>query len=310
MRSPLVLLPLALLLFSCGNDPNLPPMVTGAGIDESRADALFHEAEQAEQAGKTGKAIKRYKELAQEIPLSTHAAESRYRQAKLLEQEGELLDAFDAYQELLVRHAGTGYYQQALDRQSDMAFRAADGEIRNNFLGLKTRLSVEKISGMLTKVATNAPKSRIAARAHFKTGEVYAQRNQTGDSARAVAAFRRVVENYPDTAEAPEAQFRIGQILLEEARMGNQDQANLERAKEAFQDYLGQFPGHKRNGEARELIASIGSRDVQATYDIAVFYDKKGNLDSARYYYQEVVRKTARGELHDKAKARLAELGN
>ena len=118
-----------------------------------------------------------------------------------------------------------------------------------------------------------------------------------------------MVENYPASPEAPEAQFRIGEILLEEARDGNQDQANLARAKEAFEDYLSQFPGHKRAGEARQKISNIGGRDLQNTYEIGQFYEKKGDIGSAKYYYQEVVRKTKSGDLHDKAQARLNALG-
>jgi len=310
MRSLLLLLPLGLLLASCGSDSDLPPMVTGGGIDESRAEELYAEAQQAEQSGRTKKAAKLYEDLADDIPLSNRAAEARFRQAKLLEEMGETLDSFDAYQMLLERHQGSGYYQQALSSQSEMAFAAADGEIKNSFLGLKSKLSPDKVAGMLEKVADNAPRSRLAARAEFKIGQTYANQGGMSASAKALAAYRGVVENYPDYPEAPEAQFAIGELLLKDAREGNQDQANLNRAEEAFRDYLGQFPGHKRNAEARKLLASIDSRDVQNTYDIAVFYENKGQLDSARYYYQEVVRKTAYGDLHEKAKARLAKLGN
>ncbi len=118
MRSPLALLSAALLLASCGADSDLPPMVTGAGIDESRADALFHEAGQAENAGKIGKATKLYGKLADDIPLSKHAAESRFREAKLLEQDGETIEAFDAYEKLIVRHAGTGRSSRSRGRHT------------------------------------------------------------------------------------------------------------------------------------------------------------------------------------------------
>ncbi|MFC7337148.1 tetratricopeptide repeat protein [Haloferula chungangensis] len=306
MRSRLFLLAAAALFASCGDDSDLPPMVSGGGVNNSYADALYEKAQAYEQQGKRKKAIKQYDKLADDVPLANKASEARYRQAKLLEEEGETLKAFDAYQELITRYQGSGHYQEALDAQSRMAFAAADGDIKNSFLGLKSKLAPDKIAGMLQKVADNAPRSALGARAEYKMGDIYAERK---DINKAVLAYRGVVEGYPDSPLAPEAQFRIGEILMKQAQEGNQDQANLNRAREAFEDYLSQFPGHKRNAEARNLIKSLGSRDIKNTYDIAQFYEKKGNIASAKFYYQEVVRISKSGEYYDKSKARLDALG-
>lgn len=307
MKFALVPAFVALLLASCGNDGELPPMIDGNTVDHERAEALFAQAQEADDAGKNARAIKLYDELADEIPLARKAPDARFRQAQLLEEQGETQKAFDAYQDLLTRYQGSGYYRQALDRQAEVAFAAADGDIRNNFLGLKSKLSSDKIITMLESVVGNAPRSRLAARAEKKIGDIHAEKK---DVPKAVAAYRSVVETYPDSPEAPEAQFAIGKILLDQAQDGNQDQANLDRASDAFQDYLSQFPGHSRNEEARQLISSLRGRDLQNTYDIAAFYEKKGDAASARFYYEEVMRRQKSGDLHDKAAARLAALPN
>ncbi|MCH7227860.1 tetratricopeptide repeat protein [Haloferula sp. A504] len=307
MRQILFLLPLAALLAACGGNDDLPPMVGSGATDNTRAEALYQQAKTAEDAGKTKKAIKLYEELADEIAYSDRAAEARFRQAQLLEQQGETLDAFDAYQKLIAQRTGSGYYKQAFDRQSALAFSAADGDISDSFFGIKSGLAANKVIGMLQKVADNAPRSPVAAEADYRIGEIHVRDGKVNE---AVVAFREVVENYPTSPQAPEAQFRIGEILLEEANEGNQDQANLNRAKEALQDYLSQFPGHKRNAEARRMISNIGGRDLQNSYDIGVFYEKKGEYSSARYYYEEVIRRTKSGELHDKAQARLNALNS
>lgn len=307
MRQILLLLPLAALFAACGGNDDLPPMVGSGATDNTRAEALFQQAKAAEDSGKTKKAIKLYEELADENTYADRAAEARFRQAQLLEQQGETLDAFDAYQDLISKRTGSGYYKQAFDRQSSLAFSAADGDISDSIFGIKSGLSASKVIGMLQKVADNAPRSPVAAKADFRIGDIYVRDGKINE---AVLAYREVVENYPSSSQAPEAQFRIGEILLKEANEGNQDQANLNRAKEALQDYLSQFPGHKRNAEARKLISNIGGRDLQNSYDIGVFYEKKGDYSSARYYYEEVTRRTKSGELHDKAQARLNALNS
>ncbi|GAA5481770.1 tetratricopeptide repeat protein [Haloferula sargassicola] len=306
MRSRLALFPIIVLLASCADDSNLPPMVSAGSSDNGRAEALFAEAQSAENAGKTKKAVKLYDEIADKIALSQKAPEARFRQAKLLDQMGETEDAFDAYQAVISRYQGSGLYREAFDRQREMAFSAADGGIKSSFLGLKSNLPSKKIIEMLQKVAANAPRSATAAKAAYKIGDIYASDGKISES---VEAFRKVVIDYSNYPEAPEAQFRIGEVLLTEAREGNQDQANLDRAEEAFRDYLSQWPGHRRNAQARKLLSSIGGRDIQNTFDIAKFYEKKGDTPSAVLYYKEVVRRAKSGDLHDKAQARLSALG-
>jgi TolA-binding protein len=312
MRFPHLVLPaaLAVLLASCGDDSDLPPLVGQASPNNDRAEALFNEAKGAESAGKSGKAIKLYDTLGDEMPLAQRAPEARFRQGELLEQAGDIPEAFKAYQELISRYNNSGLYEKALNRQASMAQAAADGQVKTSFLGLKSKISDEKITGMLATVRANAPRSPQASKAQFAIGEVWESQGNSSGSDKAIAAYRELVAEYPDSREAPEGQFRIGKILLDEARRGNQDQANLDRSREAFQDYLRQYPGHSKNGEARQLMANLGGQDLQRSFDVAEFYERKGDTGSARYYYEEVVRKTKSGELHDKAKARLAALGS
>jgi TolA-binding protein len=187
-----------------------------------------------------------------------------------------------------------------------MAQAAADGDVKSSFLGLKSKLSLEKTVEMLGKVRDNAPKSRAASKAQFTIGELYQAKKKSKE---AIAAFRQLVRDQPASPEAPEALFRVGQILMEEAERGNQNQANVDLAREAFNDYLIQYPNHSRTGEARNLLATLGGRDLQRSYDIAAYYQKTGKAESAKVYYRDIVKRSGSGQLHDAAKARLKELG-
>lgn len=299
----------ALFAASCGNDKDLPPLLGAGSANAERAQALYQQAKESDDAGKRDKAIKLYDKLADEMPLAAQAPDARFRQAELLEEAGKTREAFDAYQNFIDRYNGSGLYERALSRQAAMAQAAADGNVKTSFLGLKSRIPNEKIAEMLTKVRQNAPRSPIASKAQFTIGEIWENDRNRDSHKRAIAAYRELVIEYPDSKEAPEGQFRIGKILLDEANRGNHDQANLDRAREAFQDYLRLYPGHSRNGEARQFLANLGGQDIQRSFNIAEFYEKKGDIGSARYYYEEVVNKAKSGDLHNKAKARLAALG-
>lgn len=294
----------AILLVSCGSDTDGPPLLGQAGASNAKGEQLYQEAKQADDSGKQDKALKLYGQTAERYPLASSAAQARLREAQILEQKGEVLKAFDSYQMLLGRYQSSGLYTTALNRQAALAQSAADGEVKTSFLGMKSGLSTERVVTMLGQVRDNAPRSATASKAQFTIGALHQSRKEEKE---AISAYRKLVSDYHDSREAPEGQFRIGKVFMESAERGNQNQATIAQAREAFQDYLNQYPGHGRNAEARRLLSELGGRNIQKTFDVAEFYLKTGETESAKVYYREVA--AGSGPLQQKAKARLAELG-
>ena len=293
-------------LLSCGPDADAPSLAGNTQSAAIEGEAFYQKAKQADDAGKSAKAIKLYDQTATRYPFAPSAPQARFRQAELLQQQGEIVKSFEAYDKFLSRFQGSGLYTTALNRQVAMAQSAADGDIKSSLLGIKTKLSLEKTVEMLGKVRDNAPKSAVAAKAQFTIAQLYESKKKYKE---AITAYRQLVKDQPNSAQAPEALFRVGVILTEEADRGNQNQGNLDLAREAFNDYLIQYPGDSRNAEARRLEAGLGNRDFQRSYDIAEFYLKTGKTESAKVYYRDIVSRTKSGAIHDKSKARLKELG-
>ncbi len=295
-----------LWLASCGSNSDAPILAGNTQAASSEGEALYQQAKNADDAGKSSRAIKLYDRTANRYPFAPSAAQARFRQAQLLEQQGEIEKAFDAYDKFLQHFPGNNLYTTALNRQAAMAQSAAEGDVKSSFLGLKTKISLDKTVAMLGKVRDNAPKSRAASKAQFTTGELYQAKRKFKE---ATTSFRQLVRDQPESPEAPEALFRVGLILMEEADRGNQNQSTLDLSREAFNDYLIQYPGHSRNAEARKLIDSLGGRDLQRSFDIAEFYLKTGKPESAKVYYRDIVKRSSSGSLHDASKLRLKELG-
>lgn len=305
-RSLLALAAATGLLASCGSQNEAPILIGQTQQSAATGEGLYQEAKQADQAGKSSRALKLYAKVADESPTAAHAPEARLRQAQMLEQSGKLQEAFDAYQDFIQRYPGNGKYPYALQRQIEVAKAATAGKVTSKFLGMSSSIPKNKVITMLEKVRDNAPNSPAAANAQFTIGEI---QEKDDHSKEAIAAYRKLVSQFPDSKEAPEGQFRIGLLLNRDAEKGNQNQANLNSAREAFQDYLNQYPNHHRAGEARNFIAKFGGMDVQRSFNVAEFYDKTGKSESAKVYYRDVVKRTAHGDLHDRAAARLKQLG-
>jgi len=295
-------------LSSCGPNKERLPLSSAINTtsDISTADSMLDRANGYASAGNNRKAISTYRDISKEYPQTNAAAEARYAEASLLDRDGDLLKAFEAYQDLIARYPGSKRYATAIKRQEDVAHSAANGIIKNNFLGMKTKIGPDKTSKMLADVRDNAPQAISAPRAQFAIGRVW---QEAGNAEKAIAAFRRISIDYPDSESAPEALYQIGQILILKAEKGNHNKAHVNRAIDIFENLILRYPRHNRAADARERITMLNSQDIQRSYDTAEFYRNKGNAKSALFYYREVTRKTKSGSLHNLAKQRISELG-
>lgn len=281
------------------------PSAGSLQAENPEADKLLSKAEQAVSEGKNRRARKNLNEIINVHPLAPNADRAHLMLGELYESQDNPIKAFEIYADLAKKYPASQLYSEALRRQERIAFAAADGDIKSSFLGLKTRYPTKKIAEMLESAAQNAPQSTVAAKARYRIGELYRGRRK---DAEARTAFLKVVDEHPYSSYAEDAQFQIGEMLIAEARDGNQDLANLNAARDAFQDYLQRYPSGKHAKTARQRIAEAKSRDIGRNYDIAEFYRKKNNYKSAIFYYREVIKNKGENPYRERAQAKLNEL--
>jgi len=299
------------ILVSCGSDSSDMPIVSGAGgtsvtATSSAASGLLAQGRAYQSAGNTNKALSTYSKINKNYPNTVSSGEASFAKAQILDKQGDLFKAFEAYQELIASHQASPHYATSIKRQESVAHAAADGVLKNNFLGMKTRIVPDKVEKMLGQVRNNAPKAPSAAKAQYTIGKLW---QKEGRAAKALAAYRAVDLNYGSSGYAPEALYQTGEILVIKAERGNQNTANVNRARDIYQDLLRRYPSHKRAADARKRLAMLGGQDIQRSFDVAEFYRGKGQNQSALFYYREVTRKTKSGTLYNKAKQRIKELG-
>lgn len=296
-----------LLLVGCATEPDLDLPVAGTlKNSENTAKTTYQRAQSFDTAGRKKKALGLYMATADRFPNASFAPAARFRQAQLLEQDGKIDEAFDAYQNLITRYQGSALYTKARDNQSKVAHAAAEGQVTGKLLWFKPALDIKKTVSMLETVRDNAPRSPSAAKAQYAIGQVYERKKSKLNEA--VSAYQRVVDDYPRSSLAPSAQLKIGELLLAGASKGNRDNSNLDRALHTFEDLRQAHPKSESADTAGNRISEIRNRDIQRTFDIGEFYYRKGEADSAILYYNEVLRQSSQGELHNRAKARLQTL--
>lgn len=299
----------SLLVVSCGNTNPGAPRIASGGLDEVNSQAAtsyFNKAKSLEASGKTGKAISAYEHVANQYPLSSHAGEAKFRQASLLYKQGDLIKSFDTYQQFIEKHNSSQLYSKATERQYTVAISAAEGEIKHNFMGIKSKHACATCEKMLLQSKANAPYSKMAPKAQFAIGQLHQDR---GHVEKAIAGYKGVSTNYPESSLAPEALYRAGSLMIQDAANGNRNKASLNKARNTFLDLQQQYPNHPRAKDAQKKLNSLASTNVQSSYDTAEFYRNKGQNQAALIYYKDVLKASPSGRLHNLAKKRIAELG-
>ena len=76
-------------------------------------------------------------------------------------------------------------------------------------------------------------------------------RQQGGDMTGAVAQYRRILAEYPESDEADESQFMVAFILEEHF-------GDIEAAKAAYQAVVDNYPGSELAANARQLLPHVG----------------------------------------------------
>jgi len=296
------------IMSSCQNIGNdiAPAAGTMQAIDQN-AQAKLAQARSLDSSGQYKPALRLYQSVFTDHPLSPSAPEARFAHANLLDRNRDLPNAFDSYQYFIEHYAGDPNYTQALERQAAVAQAAADGLIGFRTLGIRSKFDPNKITTMLERVRDNAPAADTAPKAQFTIGKVWQERKQ---QSRAIDAYQELVNEYPKHPLAPEAQFRIGQTLEQSASSGNQDKANLDAARRAYEDLFQMYPNSQYAPIASKAITSLGSKNIQRSFEIAEFYRQKGQSSSAIFYYQDVAQNAEAGsQIQQKAQSRLLGYG-
>ena len=135
-------------------------------------------------------------------------------------------------------------------------------------------------------IVRTAPFGRYTARAQFDIG-LARQKQHANDAA--IQAYQAVIDKFPSDAIAADAQYQIAYIWYEASRLGTNDQAATEKARNGFEDFLFRYPKSEKAAQARENLEHLQQKSTGDAMKVAKFYDKKKAYRAAVIYYNEVI---------------------
>lgn len=256
---------------------------------DPQADALLSEAKAFVAAGELSKAKSKLKDIALNHAYAPCAPEARLLLGDVYEKQGLPRDAFNEYEKVVTRYQNSPLYTKALDRQLAMAMAAAEGELQVSVLGLwKAELESSAVEQWLTSVITNAPYNDMAATATSILARYRLRKERYEEAA---LTFAELVEKYPDSRYAPEAQLMVAQIWAASRTRGDQNMANLARAQEAYEEFSLRFPGHADAGKALTEASNVRRLLIQQELETGRYYlERAREYDSAIFCLENVIR--------------------
>jgi outer membrane protein assembly factor BamD len=162
-----------------------------------------------------------------------------------------------------------------------------------------------KAQEMFRKIVVNAPYSSIAPLAQYSIGQAL---EKSGAIKASVNAYQQVVDRYPNSGVAADAQYQIGYVYLQASRETGYDQTAAVRSQESFEDFLLKYPNSEKVPQAQDNLKTLQGRKTADSYNIARYYDGQRNYKAAYVYYNETVQQQPGSVEADQAKKRMDQL--
>ncbi len=247
-------------------------------------------------------ALNEFKKLVKYYPDAVEAPEAQYYMGLSLEELGRYYDAYLAYQKIIDKYPFSQRTADVLQREYIVAQKLLDYKKRVagiDFTAENTAMDIFR------KIIENAPYGKYAAASQYKIGLTLKSK---GNFSEATEEFQKVLDTYPDSEWAEPAKFQIALCAARSALGASYDQTLTQDAKDKFAEFLKSHPEAELSQQAEEHIDELKDKEAESNFGVAKFYEKQKAYDSARIYYNHVIKNFPRSTWAEKSADALKEI--
>lgn len=195
---------------------------------------------------------------------------------------GNRVDAFYYLDELMDEYPDSGFYQQALQKQYDIADDYLKG-YKRVFICFPILSADDEAIDMLFRIQQRAPGSLLAEKALLRTADWYYANREFDLAADAYAAYER---SYRRSPYIPRVRLRRAYSSLAQFRGTWYDPTPLMDARVQLLDIAQAYPALADEEDLPDKMVRIDETFANKIYRTADWFRRTGNFNAAVYYYR------------------------
>jgi len=229
-------------------------------------------------------AKREFRKLVKSYPKAYEASESEYYLGLSEEAEGNLYEAFKAYQKVIDKYPFSERIQELIEREYKIGEEFLSGVKRKSFgMTLPVENPAIEIFGKVVENSTYGP---LAPAAQYKLGLVLRGLLRYYE---AEEAFNKVISSYPESNWVEAAKFQLAECRAAASRGPDYDQGATDEAKQKFEEFLKDHPDAVLTRDAEKNIEQLREKEAEGSYNVARFYEKQKAYEAAKVYYGDIV---------------------
>ena len=245
-------------------------------------------------------AKREFHKLIKAYPKSFEASESQFYLGLTEETQGNLYEAYQAYQKVIDKYPFSERIQDIIEREYKIAEQFMQGAKRK---ALGVALPVENPAiEIFTKVIENSTYGPLAPKAQYKLGLVLKGLMRYYE---AEDAFNKVITNYPNSEWVEASRFQIASCRAAVSRGPDYDQGAAQEAKQKFEEFVKEHPDAALSRDAEKTIGQLKDKEAESSFSIARFYERQKAYAAAKVYYNDLINNYPDSSWSAKAMERL-----
>lgn len=217
--------------------------------------------------------------------------------------EGRRVDAYYYLDELMDEYPESPLYQQALQRQYDIADAYLNG-YKRVFIWFPWLDAEDEAVDMLYRIQQRSPGSLLAEKALLRTADYYYNSSEFDLAADAYGVY---LKSYPRSPDVPRVRLRRAYATLAQFRGTRYDASALVDAKAQLADVATAYPDIADEENLPDLERRIDDTFARKIYRTADFLRRTKQPGAAVYYYRFLIETFPDAPEAKLARQRLAE---
>lgn len=230
--------------------------------------------------------------------------DNQFLRGEIRMAQGKWLDAAQEFQSLISTYPDTEHYNAAIEKQYEIGDRLFERgqEKIKKRWAFWKRRPLKRAVEVYSMVVENQPFTANAAEAQYKVGLC---RYTTENYLEAAFDYRRVIEDYPGSDWVDEASYGLAMCYYDMSLPPEYDQTPSQLTIDAIESFANRYPEDERVAGLEEKRDEMQENIARQQLLNAQFYAKRRRFSAAKIYYELLVDKYPQSAAADEARAWL-----